>query len=622
MVFTETTMKKLILCLSISFVFSSGLRAQTSHIITYQGAIASATGASVRDSIYPIAVTLWTDSAGGTALWRDVFETPVKNGIFNIALGSQKLLPAPAAMDRALWFGVSFNGGVEARTPVGSVPTAINVADSSITTAKLADRSVTWNKMGAEYIPYIRVNGAKVSTGQNPINFTGGNGLRVDFDTSSMSVIIQPDSTTQVLHGSKGATPQFVATNPCGTNSSGSNADSVYNTVSGGCSNNATATNGYATVGGGQSNKATSTWATVAGGDTNIAQGKLAFIGGGFLNTVSGDTSVIVGGDHNEIDQDGSVSFIGAGFHNLIQPGLTGLGQLGSSIVSGFNNTIYNFTSFIGAGVANRIGSGGDLERQDTIVPPYAGDAASAIVAGDSNFIDEGLGFIGGGALNSIYGGYPDPNFSVIVGGYHNTVRALYSGILGGTFDTVWLGSYFTAIAGGDSNFANGNSDFIGAGAGNEERGTGIFIGAGTYNEVGLSPLNPTGTSSSYSFIGDGERNSIDGAYSDHNVIVGGLRDSIIGGYNYLGFIGAGEGNVITGPFDTASFIGGGALNRIDSESSLSAIAGGESNYISAPYCFIGGGGGPASGGTTNDLIYPTQVFHAIHAARKWQSCS
>ncbi len=120
-------------------------------------------------------------------------------------------------MDKQLWVGVSVNGTAESlqRTQLSAVPMAINVADSAITTAKIADGAITWNKMGTEYVPYLRVNGAKVNTGNNSINFTGSGGMMVDYDSTSLSLNFHPD--TSLINGNgegKGVHTLVVGTSP------------------------------------------------------------------------------------------------------------------------------------------------------------------------------------------------------------------------------------------------------------------------------------------------------------------------------------------------------------------------------------------------------------------------
>ncbi len=473
MVFTETTMKKLILCLSISFVFSSGLRAQTSHIITYQGAIASATGASVRDSIYPIAVTLWTDSAGGTALWRDVFETPVKNGIFNIALGSQKPLPAPAAMDRALWFGVSFNGGVESRTAVGSVPTAINVADSSITTAKLADRSVTWNKMGTEYVPYIRVNGAKVNTGQNPINFTGGNGLRVDFDTSSMSVIIQPDSTSASIGSGRGATP-FKANGNGGSDwSEKGNTGTTPGTNYAGTSDSVAFEihvndSGMASLG----NRRVMRYEPTAI-SPNIVGG---WNGNSLQTGVYG--AVIAGGGASGLTNRDSEAFgtIAGGEDNSVSDGAGG-----GTISGGVGGRAYDREATIGGGYYNTAG-----DRS----PAGAEDWAPTVGGGKFNLALADEATVAGGENDTASAGH-----TAIAGGYMNVADSLGAAVGGGEFDRA-TGSH-SVVAGGEGNTASGNHAVVLGGWNNIGAGNFSSVLGGNRLELGDSSIGFSGSSSS-----------------------------------------------------------------------------------------------------------------------------
>src|ERR1700733_8648280 len=62
-------------------------------VITYQGSIANARGEVIPDGSCAIRVSVWSDENTGTMLWSDEFKTTVKNGVFNIALGSQRPLP-------------------------------------------------------------------------------------------------------------------------------------------------------------------------------------------------------------------------------------------------------------------------------------------------------------------------------------------------------------------------------------------------------------------------------------------------------------------------------------------------------------------------------------------------
>ena len=241
---------------------------------------------------------------------------------------------------------------------------AINVSDSSITTNKIADGAVTWNKMGTEYVPYLRVNGAKITTGHNSINFTGRGGMMVDYDSSSMSLIFHPDttllagtsgkggmnplsvnyndvefvntitgpydpgpttSTKFVLHGNlgtTGSTPTWglvnLSTDVSGLLDLGTYADGVLPLAYGG-TNNIPAWSALEGV----ANSAGNNSSVVAGGAANNADNVVATIGGGFNNNCFGDDGVVAGGETNQVgaedDDPGSFhSAIGGGALNTV----------------------------------------------------------------------------------------------------------------------------------------------------------------------------------------------------------------------------------------------------------------------------------------------------------------
>ncbi|HEX5317242.1 MAG TPA: hypothetical protein VFX22_11380, partial [Candidatus Kapabacteria bacterium] len=144
--------------------------AQTSsdipRVISYQALLTDSAGVPVPDGDYSIGVTLYPASAD-RSLWRGTYLVHVTRGIVNLLLGSGDYPLPNLSAEGSLWLGVRINSGDELPlTELTPSPYALSVMDSAITTAKLADHSVTWNKMGTDYIPYIRVNGAKVNTGQ------------------------------------------------------------------------------------------------------------------------------------------------------------------------------------------------------------------------------------------------------------------------------------------------------------------------------------------------------------------------------------------------------------------------------------------------------------------------
>ena len=145
-----------------------------------------------------------------------------------------------------------------------------------------------------------------------------------------------------------------------------------------------------------------------------------------------------------------------------------------------------------------------------------------------------------------------------------NIERDSFAAIMGGNGNIIDTAGAFSSIAGGRHNYVNGP----------------------------------------FSVIAGGESNTIVMDSADHNSIGGGLSNTeydpsfgvIAGGaYNYLGF-DSWSSAVAGGWYDTVlssrSFLGAGEQNMIDSESTLSAIVGGQRNLTAngANYAFVGAG--------------------------------
>jgi len=710
--------------------------AQTSHAplprtLSYQGVL-TASGAGIKAAgSRLLTVTLYGDANGTIKLWQGTMNTTVdSSGVFNCLLGSaDNPLPNAPAMDRPIWLGVAVDNGPELRplsqvtasayalNVVDNAITTAKLADSSVTTAKLADRSVTWNKMGTDYIPYIRVNGAKVNTGQNSINFTGGDGLRVDYDSNSMSVIIHTDTASNTITG-HGATPQWVA--PllvCPSNSAGPNANN--NSVTGGCTNvidsfafnssitagtNGTIHNSTSFIGSGMGNNIGRTEpggsdvddfnSAIVTGDTNDIEEGWGFIGGGhrdsiegtsyyssitsgvknklienaeyssitggMQNTIYSQLNAIVGGENNKIDIVTGNSFIGGGDSNYA------LGQY-QTIVGGHGNSdsgsSYIGGSFIGGGTGNKTyGDGNVIAGGDTNAITYElsaiGGGAQNLIAGNYSAIPGGrnlklggysLGFNAGsstdisGQTNTAYLG----NVNLWLGNVDSTARALrfyspthdhtlssahyssfqagiqpggniiytlpvarpdtlgevlgVSGITGSDISLTWLstgsdsgrgGGLFWSLTGNANTVAGPN--YIGT---KDSQAFEIHVldtaaASGGNKRVMRYEFGPT----SPNILGGSSANILGSGLNGASILSGGTKVGYNGEYSSLSVIAGGESNTISLGSDHG-VIAGGYGNVIDTSASYSMIGGGESNEILAPYCFVGGGGGTLGGG-------------------------
>jgi hypothetical protein len=186
---------------------SSGNAGRSPRTLSYQGFITNGEK-PLGDGIHPVTVTLYSDPTGTNIIWTGTYAPSVKDGVFNLELGSgESPLPEPATMDRALWVGVRVDNGQEMRplSQLSASAYSVNVANNAITTSKLAEGAVTKDKIGTDYVGSISIDGQKVSAKGSDINFTSTDGMRFAFDPATNSVVMD---AKQLGNGGKGANVQ------------------------------------------------------------------------------------------------------------------------------------------------------------------------------------------------------------------------------------------------------------------------------------------------------------------------------------------------------------------------------------------------------------------------------
>ncbi len=120
-------------------------QASLPHIISYQGILIE-NGVPITNGQYAVTTRLYSDTAGSNLIWTDTYTVQFTGGSFNIALGSGAVpLPSLAAMNRPLWLGVQIGSTSELRplSALMAAPFALNIADSSVTNAKMSDGGAT-----------------------------------------------------------------------------------------------------------------------------------------------------------------------------------------------------------------------------------------------------------------------------------------------------------------------------------------------------------------------------------------------------------------------------------------------------------------------------------------------
>ena len=147
----------LILLTSLNQYAQSAVEEKIPHVISFQGAITDSKGNKLPDGNYDVTFKLYNQAEGGTPLWLEKYNTlKIENGNLQILLGRKnKANPIAARFDKKLYLAISINGELETykRIELGGSAYSLgseyaeNVADSSITTEKIASLSVTNNKV-------------------------------------------------------------------------------------------------------------------------------------------------------------------------------------------------------------------------------------------------------------------------------------------------------------------------------------------------------------------------------------------------------------------------------------------------------------------------------------------
>jgi hypothetical protein len=274
----------------------------------------------------------------------------------------------------------------------------------------------------------------------------------------------------------------------------------IFATIGGGSSHQLTGN--YAVIGGGQKNQATGTEATIPGGRLNLATNQ-AFAAGTRAKAIH--TGSFVWGDSTDANvsstTNNQVTFRASG----------GFRVLGGAI-SGDASGLSNFPSTV---IANQAADG--TGRLAFFASQRVLADGSAALGGENHIITNGA------------------TYTVIGGGFANTIAGNNSLIGGGQENRIGSGAAFSVIGGGVLNHANASRVFIGGGA----------------------------------------ENRIDAEYG---VLSGGLQNRIHAGASY-------------------SVLGGGEINQITTNASRSVLAGGSFNQVGGAYAVVSGGYQNEAGG-------------------------
>lgn len=227
----------------------------------------------------------------------------------------------------------------------------------------------------------------------------------------------------------------------------------------------------------------------------------------------------------------------------------------------------------------NKRGTGAtDWQRLRSAATRVASGADSTIGGGYDNLADAIGATIGGGYTNAVS---TARSYGAISGGQSNTIfTAGTHGFIGGGQANAVQAAH-AVVVGGNTNTASAQGAFIGGGA--------QHIASGTYSVVVGGGLGTTGTrnntAGSYSFIGSGTTNAINGN-GNYAAIVAGLSNSV----NWdRSIIGAGVSNTINGGARESGIVSGNS-NVLSANAQVGFIGAGESNTVDSAYASIPGG--------------------------------
>jgi hypothetical protein len=118
---------------------SPDIVAQVPRAVSFQGILVDATNKPLPDGPRQMRISMYATVSGGAPLYTEMHSATLKDGLFNVIIGSVNPIPPSIEFDKPYYLGISVDGGSEMtpRTPFTSVPYALQA--SRATTADVAE---------------------------------------------------------------------------------------------------------------------------------------------------------------------------------------------------------------------------------------------------------------------------------------------------------------------------------------------------------------------------------------------------------------------------------------------------------------------------------------------------
>lgn len=342
--------KEIIFLMAALILVTVATAADVPHMINYQGCLTD-TGGEALDTTVTMAFTLYNAATLGTQLWTETQPAcSVREGLFNVLLGSVNAIPDSVFADTNVWLGITvgtdsemsprkrvvsvayaYRVGTVDGASGGTINGKLNVGLNSTNTGDYAFVSGSYNHASGDYSVVAGGGGSAAEDSNSAAGFNsfiGGGASNVCGQYSVVGGGHDNNATGEgsSISGGRENTASGIWASVSGGLSNEAGGDRA--TVGGGNDNEASEE--YTAVGGGWANKATGYSATVAGGSFNEATGAYAMVGGGCFNYARGSNSVVAGGGKwSPVDSNlasGSYSAIGGGVGNEASGGYTVVG--------------------------------------------------------------------------------------------------------------------------------------------------------------------------------------------------------------------------------------------------------------------------------------------------------